>query len=197
MGRHARSAWIIRVFATVLAAASPGLAFAAATAQDVALNAAAGCGNGNLDLTLTTVNATRESWRATNLAGSTLAQGEGPAKGLSNFSGTYEGFELVFSPSQPADTVIGSYAYVGETSPNASDTAEFFVLYNCSTREIIQACFGPYGTCPQTAQEAVQAAQKPGKGTGATPIPTLGVAALALMSLLLAGLGGRARARRT
>ena len=62
----------------------------------------------------------------------------------------------MFLPSQPADTLIGSYAYVGETPPDATNTAEFFVFYNCSTREIIQSCFGPYGSCPQTAQQAAQ-----------------------------------------
>ena len=142
---------------------TPALALAAATAQGVALNASAGCSNGNLDITLTTVGANREAWRATNLAGSTLSQGEDPA-GLPNFSGTFTGFQIVFSPSQPADTLVASYAYVGETPPDASNTAEFFVFYNCTTREVLLSCFGPYGTCPQTAQQALAAllAQGPG-----------------------------------
>ena len=191
MGRPAQSAWIIRIFAAVLAAAAPALAIAEVTADDVALDAAAGCSNGRIDITLTNNGAHRESWRATNLAGATLAQGEGPT-GFP--SGTSTGFfPQVFLPSQPSGTLIGSYAYVGETPPDATNTAEFFVFYNCSTREIIQSCFGPYGSCPQTAQQAAQllAAQQP-----ATPIPALQTGALALMALLLAGLGSRAHFRR-
>jgi hypothetical protein len=187
MGRHARSVWIIRVFATALAAVSPALAVAAVTADAVALDASAGCSNGRINITLTNNGATRESWRATNLAGTTLTQGEGPT-GFP--SGTSTGFfPQVFLPSQPADTLIGSYAYVGETPPDATNTAEFFVFYNCSTRAIIQSCLGPYGTCPQTAQQAALSA-------AATPIPMLGAGALALMALLVAGLGGRALSRR-
>ena len=185
MGRPAQYAWIIRVFATLIGALSPAFADAAATAQGVALNASAGCSNGNLDITLTTVGANREGWRATNLAGATISQGEGPA-GLPNFSGTFTGFQLVFSPSQPAGTQVASYAYVGETPPSAANSAEFFVFYQCTTRQILLSCFGPYGTCPQTAQQAAQS-------VAATPVPTLGAGALALMSLLIAGLGGRAR----
>lgn len=193
MGRHAQSAWIIRVFAALLAVASlaltPTLAFAMATAQGVALNAGAGCGNGNLDLTLTTVGANREGWRATNLAGSTLSQGEGAATGLSTFSGTFTGFQLVFSPSQPADTQVASYAYVGETPPDASNTAEFFVFYDCTNRAVLLSCFGPYGSCPQTAQQAL-AALSP-------KVPTQGALALLVTIVLVAGAGGRALYRRT
>lgn len=197
MGRYAQYAWIIRILLFGLASALPALAVAAATAEGVALNAAAGCSNGNLDLTLTTVNASRESWRATNIAGSTLAQGEGPATGLFNFAGTFSGFQLVFSPSQPADTLIGSYAYVGEGPLDPANTAEFFVFYNCSTREIIQSCVGPYGSCPQTAQEAAKRSG-PSAGPSAAPsIPTLDAGSLVLLALLLGGLGARARLRRT
>jgi hypothetical protein len=188
MGRPAQSAWIIRIFALVLAAASAAPAIAAVTANGVALGASAGCSNGRIDITLTNNGADRESWRATNVAGTTLAQGEGPT-GFP--SGTSNGFfPQVFLPSQPADTLIGSYAYVGETPPDATNTAEFFVFYNCSTRQVIRSCFGPYGTCPQTAQQAAQSLVP-------TQVPTLGGAALALMSLLIAGLGWRARSRRS
>ena len=147
-------------------ALSPGAAMASATAQGVALNASAGCSNGNLDITLTTVGANREGWRATDLAGSTISQGEGPA-GLANFSGTFTGFQIVFSPSQTAGSQVASYAYVGETPPSASDTAEFFVFYNCSTREVLLSCYGPYGTCPQTAQQALAVLAPEDSGAGA------------------------------
>lgn len=189
MGRHAQSAWIIRVFAALLLAPAPALVHAAATAQGVALSASAGCGNGNLDITLTTVGANREAWRATNLVDSTLSQGEGPATGLSSFSGTFTDFKLVFSPSQPANSQVASYAYVGETPPDASNTAEFFVFYECTNRQVLLSCFGPYGTCPQTAQQAVFALSP--------KVPAQGPLALLVTIALVAGVGGRALSRRT
>ena len=156
MGRTARSASIIRVFAFVLAIAAPWHAEGAATAGGVALDASADCSRGDLDITLTTAGASRESWLATNAAGATLVQGEG-ATSLGNFDGTFPDFRIGptgFLVAQPANTLIGSYAYVGETPPSASNTAEFFVYYNCTTREVLYSCSGAYGTCPQTAQAA-------------------------------------------
>jgi hypothetical protein len=119
MGRHAQCAWIFRVFAIVLAMASPAFAVAAVTADAVALGAGAGCSNGRLDVTLTNNGATWESWSATNLAGNTLTFGEqftGFPPGTSTRS-----FPQNFSPSQPDGTLIGSYAYVGEPSPDATE----------------------------------------------------------------------------
>ena len=187
MGRPARSAWIIRLFAIALGATTPGLAHGAATAQGVALNASAGCSRGDLDITLTTVAANRESWRATNLAGTTLVQAEA-ATSLSTFTGTFTGFQIVFLAGQPANTLVGSYAYVGETPPAAANTAEFFVYYNCTTRQVLLACFGAYGTCPQTAQQAAAALT--------LPIPALGKWTLPLTVLLVAGGGVLALRRR-
>jgi hypothetical protein len=185
MGRRARSAWIIPIFAAVLAVAAPDRALASATAQSVTLDASAGCSNGRIDITLTTVGALRESWRATNLAGTTLTQGEGPTGfGTGSFSGF---FPQVFSPSQPAGTLIGSYAYVGTTPPDPLSTAEFFVFYDCTSLQVIQSCYGPYGTCPQTAQEAAAAL--------APRIPTLGAVTLTLLAALVAAAGGLALRR--
>ena len=163
-----------------LVAGLPVLAHAAATAQGVALNTNAGCTTGDLDLTLTTVGATRESGKATNLAGTTLSAFE-QATTLGTFSGTFSGFVIgpVGAdppwPLQPPGTLIGSYAYVGTTPPTAATTAEFFVYYNCSTRQVLLSCFGPYGTCPKTAQQA----------QAAIPIPTLDMTGLALAMLVL------------
>jgi hypothetical protein len=187
MGKPAQYAWFIRVFVALTGLLAPALANATATAQGVALNAAAGCSNGNLNITLTTVGANREGWRGTNVAGSTISQGEGPA-GLSNFSGTFSGFLVPFSPSQPAGTRVASYAFVGETPPDASNTAEFFVFYQCTTREILLSCYGPYGTCPQNAQQALALL--------VPRIPTQGTVALVLTTLLVAGIGARALSRR-
>jgi len=188
MGRLAQSAWIIFGFAVLGAAVLPGAASASAVAQGVALNASAGCSNGNLDITLTTVGANREGWRATDLSGSTIAQGENPA-GLANFSGTFVGFQIVFSPAQATGSQVASYAYVGETPPSPTDTAEFFVFYKCSTREVLLSCYGPYGTCPQTAQQALAAL--------APRIPTQGPLALTLTALLIAAAGAFVLSRRT
>jgi len=181
MGRVAQSGWILCVFAVLASALSPGEAAASAVAQGVALNPAAGCSNGNLDITLTTVGAQREGWRATTLSGSTISQGEVPT-GLVTFSGTFTSFQIVFSPAQAADSQVASYAYVGATPPSANDTAEFFVFYKCSTREVLLSCYGPYGTCPQTAQQAVAVL--------APKVPTQGPLALVSTALLLAAAGG-------
>jgi hypothetical protein len=186
MGSLAQSACIIRVFAALLMALAPGLAVASATALGVTLDASAGCGNGRIDVSLTTAGANREGWRATNVAGATLVQGEGPT-GFT--SGTFNGFfPQVFSPSQPAGTQVGSYAYVGDTPPDAANSAEFFVFYDCTSQQVLLSCFGPYGTCPQTAQQALVAL--------APRVPAQGPVALVLMALLVAAVGGRALSRR-
>ena len=190
MGRSARSAWIVRIFALALGVTSPLHAYAAATAQGVALSVGAGCSRGDLDLTLSTSGASRESWHATTLAGASLVQGEG-ATGLANFNGTFTGFQIGptgFLASQPSGTLIGSYAYIGETPPSASNTAEFFVYYNCTTRVVLYSCYGAYGTCPQTAMAAAALV--------ARQIPALGSVGLPLTVLVLAGAGGFALRRR-
>jgi hypothetical protein len=191
MGRLAQGAWIIRVFALVLATMSPVPSLAAVTADAVEFADGDGCSNGRIAVTLTNSGAMIETWLATNLAGTTLITGTGPS-GFA--SGTTIGFfPQPFVSSQPVGTLIGSYARVGEAPPDATNTAEFFVFYKCSLpeAEILLKCFGPYGTCPQTAQEAMaRMAVAPG-------IPALGPLTLALMAVLVAGVGGLALARRT
>jgi hypothetical protein len=172
------ASWVLLAFA----AGMPAFAHAAATAQGVALNVNAGCTTGDLDLTLTTIGATRESGQTTNLAGTTLSAFEQATPFLGTFSGTFSGFVIgpVGAdppwPLQPPGTLIGSYAYVGTTPPTAATTAEFFVFYNCSTRQILLSCFGPYGTCPRTALQA----------QSSNSIPALDNTGLALAMLLLA-----------
>ncbi len=147
---------------------------------------------GDLDITLTTTGASTDGWLATNLAGATLIQGAGPT-GVSNFSGTFQGFKIGpsgFNIVQPPDTLVGSYASVGGTSPNASDTAEFFVYYNCSTRQVLYSCYGAYGSCPQTAQAAAALIAAPS-------VPTLDRWALLATLLVLAAAGGLALRRRS
>jgi len=164
-----------------LVAGMPALVHASATAQGVALNANASCTTADLDLTLTTVGATREFGLATNLSGVTLTTFEQATLLLGTFSGTFNAYVIgpVGAdppwPPQPPGTMIASYAYVGTTPPTAATTAEFFVFYNCSTRQVRFSCFGPYGTCPKTAQQAA-----------ALPVPALDRTSLALAMLLLA-----------
>jgi hypothetical protein len=180
-----------RVFAALLAAlllaGVPALARAAATAQGVALNANASCANADLDITLTTVGALREFGLATNRAGQTLNTFEQATPALGTFSGTFTGYTISpLVPAQLPGTLIGSYAYVGTTPPGATTTAEFFVYYNCSTRQVLLSCYGAYGTCPQTAAQA----------HASLSIPTLGSHGLALAALLLAATGLLALRRR-
>ena len=180
----------MRLFAVALFAAAAVHAHAAATAGGVALGANAGCTAGDLNITLTTSGADGESWLATNLAGVTLVQGAAQT-GLANFSGTFAGFQVGptgFVVAQPPNTLIGSYAYVGGTPPAASNSAEFFVYYDCTTRRVLLSCFGPYGTCPQTAQQAAAML--------APRIPALGKWALPLTLTLVAAAGGLALRRR-
>jgi hypothetical protein len=160
-------------------------ASATATALGVALNANAGCSNGDLNITLTTVDAHREGWQATTLSSVVAGPVEQPTSfsNVTNF--TIAPFHIGFNSAQPAGTLVASYAYVGETPPNA---AEFFVYYNCTTREVLLACFGPYGTCPQTAQQAAAIL--------APRVPTLGGWALLLTALLVGAAGTIALRRR-
>ena len=150
------------------------------TAQGVALNTAADCTNADLDITLTSVDAEREFGQTSLLDGTILGSFE-QGTGLANFSGTFVGYGMPVSPDQPPGTTIGSYAYVGTTPPSAATTGEFFIVYQCDTGLVLDSCYGPYGTCPQTAQEwQLQQAE---------PIPTLSSLGIALFAGLLAVLG--------
>lgn len=192
MGRSARSACIIRLFALVSAIAVPWHAEATATAGGVALDAKADCSSAYLDITLSTAGATTEYWHATNSAGGDLGNSGKKATNLHDFVGTFSEFQVGdFGVTQPAGTLIGAYAWVGDDSPAASTTAEFFVYYNCTTREVLYSCFGAYGSCPATAQAAA------GLAVPTIPsIPTLGPVALALTALVAAAAGGLALSRR-
>src|SRR5262249_51152274 len=136
----------------------------------------------------TTVGAQREFGLATTVAGQTLASFEQATPFLGTFSGTFVDYQIgpFAAPAPPPNTLIGSYAYVGTTPPTAATTAEFFVLYNCSARQVIRSCSGPYGTCPQTAAQA----------RAQIPIPALGPEGLALAALLLGASGLLALRRR-
>jgi hypothetical protein len=187
MGRTAQSAWILRLFVAVLCTLAPLHARAGTvTAQGVALNAAAGCSFGDLDVTLTSFGAARDAWRATNLSGAISLPGEEP-RAVPTFTGT-DHFVIPFLVGQAPNTLIGSYVYIGSTPPSAGDTAEFFVYYRCATPpQVLLTCFGPYGTCPQTAQQAAALL--------ASRIPASGAWSLVL-TVLLVGVAGTFALRR-
>ena len=124
---------IILFFAIVLAAMSPVHAVAAVTAECRGVRRRGrSAATAESMSALTNSGATRESWRATNLAGATLIAGRRPRTGFRPAPSTGF-FPQPFVSSQPVDTLIGSYAYVGETPPGATSTAEFFVFYKCAT----------------------------------------------------------------
>lgn len=138
--------------------ATPAQAASQATATSVALSAGSDCTEADLDLGLTTGEVSREYGRSTNLFG-TLDEFE-QESGLDNENGVFTGYGISVEPEQFDGTIIGSYAYLGTTPPMTATTAEWFVLYECDTEgvsTVLYTCFGDYGTCPQTAAEAVDA----------------------------------------
>lgn len=153
---------------------------ATVTAEGVALNAGADCTNADLDITLTSVDAVREFGETTLLDGTVLGSFE-QGTGLANYSGTFVGYGMPVSPDQPPGTIIGSYAYVGTTPPSAATTGEFFIVYQCDTGLVLDSCYGPYGTCPQTAQEW--------QDQQAQAIPAISPLGIVLFAGLLAALG--------
>jgi len=181
MGRTAQSGCIIRFLVFLFCAMAPLVANAAATAQGVALSASADCRNANLNLTLTTIGATTEFGQWTKTGDDSVSVFKNPTTALATFSGTFLNYKIAISPQQPDDTLIGAYAYVGDDPPASSNTAEFFVLYNCSTLKVLFACYGAYGTCPRTAQQAADLL--------APKVPALSDWALMLTALLVAGAG--------
>jgi len=129
-------------------------AITAATAQGVALNSGADCTtNADLDVTFTATNVDRE-FGQTSLTDGTILDFFEQSSGFTGFSGTFVGYGQPITP-QPPNTLIGSYAYIGFTPPDAQ-TAEFFILYDCTTQQVLFSCFGQYPGCPQTADEVPQ-----------------------------------------
>lgn len=143
---------IVLVIALVLAA-SP--VWAAATATSVALTAGADCDNASLDIGLTSSNAHREYGMSSTANG--MIYDFEQSTTLNDFNGVYIGYGIS-TFGKPDGTVIGSYAYIGETPPSPADTAEWFVVYECDTggnNTVLYTCYGAYGTCPQTVSEYI------------------------------------------
>jgi len=170
------------------------VASASAVAQSVSgpvnLAPAADCqSTANVSWSFTyTVNPTREFGRITNVAGTTIGSYD-QASVLTGgaFNGTWT--QPITLP-QPPNTLIGSYGGAGDAALTAANTAEFFVLYNCTTRQVIYRCSGNLGTCPTTAAQGLARISE--------PIPTTLPATQAVLLVLLIGTGSfllRRRAR--
>jgi len=144
----------------VAVTAGPASAATNITATFVALGEGADCSYGTLDVGFQSTVVDTQHGMATNPAGDVLGSFTLPMAGYDDFDGVIEDYGIPFPANeQPEGTIIGSYAAVG-TDPFSSDSAaEWFVLYRCSDApggsEVLFTCYGDYGTCPQTAAEAM------------------------------------------
>ena len=165
---------LVASVALVAAWAAPAGANPLIEAQGVALSTSASCSWGDIDATYaaTAVSVAALSFTA---ADGTVLESYSVDAYQSDFVGT----EAVISETEappPAGTIVGVYYRVGQEPPSASTTGEFFVLYRCDdvgdyqggTNEVLQTCFGDYGTCPQSAAEALAPATTTTSG-GTTP----------------------------
>jgi hypothetical protein len=103
-------------------------------------------------------------------------------------SGSYTGpFNAPIAIPQTPNTLIGTYGSVGDY-PQTVNTAEFFILYNCTTQQVLYSCRGNSGRCPRTAAQALAIISAP------IPVDTPALVAAALV--LLGGFGAYAARRR-
>jgi hypothetical protein len=151
---------LVLIGGLLIAGATPAQANANITATSVG-KAISGrdtnCADASLAIGMNSVSVTTESGTVTNLGGqlSTFQQ----SSSFSGFSGVFPDYGQSTGSPQPDGTVIGSYATIGSSTPTASDTAEWFLLYRCGPTTadsvVLSSCFGDYGTCPKTAAEGV------------------------------------------
>ena len=168
-----------------LGALGVALASSTALAQSVSgpvnLAPAADCqSSANVSWSFTyTVNPTREFGRITNVAGATIGSYD-QASVLTG--GTFNGtWTQPITLPQPPNTLIGSYGGAGDTALTTANTAEFFLLYNCTTRQILYRCSGNLGSCPTTAAQGLARISE--------PIPAISPATLVALLLTLLGMG--------
>ncbi|HVF63924.1 MAG TPA: hypothetical protein VNE58_08020 [Casimicrobiaceae bacterium] len=164
-------------FFTLLA--SPVLA--QSVAGPVSLAPAADCqSTANVSWSFTyTVNPAREFGRITNATGTTIGSYDQPST-LTGGSFTGAWTQPITLP-QPPNTVIGTYGGAGDAALNPANTAEFFLLYSCTTREVLYRCTGNLGSCPTTTVQAL--------AVMSSAIPVMSPAALGALLLLLMGTG--------
>ncbi len=175
---------VLLLGALALVAAMPA---SAVTALSVALDAGANCtSSADLQIAWSGAGMHEEFGMSTDRLGSVIGTFGPAASSNSDFSGTYQ---VPITTAQPDNAVIGSYAWIGSNPPSASTAVEFFVLYNCSTRAVLQRCLGPYGTCPRTAAAGLAA-------LATSVIPTSSREMLAVMIVLIMALAGAILFRR-
>lgn len=181
------SRWLAAVLLALLACASAAFAATgpgrAAVASKVDLWSAADCSaHADLDVTFSGAGIHSEFGRATDEIGNTIGA-FGPRDADKD---TYTGqFEISIVTAQRANSVIGSYGWVGSNPPTPTGAVEFFVLYNCTSKIVLYRCMGSYGNCPTTAPEALHVLAL--QASAAPSVPTLSPAALFLLSLGFAG----------
>ncbi|WP_334141349.1 hypothetical protein [Rhabdothermincola sp.] len=144
------------VVAAITATALPASANSVITATSVSLNSAANCSVAHLDIGMEAGTVTHEAGFVTGIDG--LLDSFIQSSSFSGFSGTFSTYGMPM-PDQPDRTIIGSYAWIGTNPPNAANTAEWFVLYLCDpagNNEVLDTCYGDYGTCPQTALDGLR-----------------------------------------
>ena len=134
-----------------------------------------------------TTNPVREYGRITNDSGVTIGSYE-IASTLTGGTFNRTWLQPITLPQQP-NTLIGSYGGAGDNPPTAAGTNEFFVLYNCTTKQVLYSCTGSYGSCPTTALAGIAKI--------AESIPATSPAPLAALLLALLATGALALRRRT
>jgi hypothetical protein len=140
----------------IAATALPASANSVITATSVSLNSAANCSVAHLDIGMEAGTVTHEAGFVTGIDG--LLDSFIQSSSFSGFSGTFSTYGMPM-PDQPDRTIIGSYAWIGTNPPSAANTAEWFVLYLCDpagNNEVLDTCYGDYGTCPQTALDGLR-----------------------------------------
>ncbi len=140
--------FIALVIVCAMLSITPSVPATAANTATVSLDTAvSSCSHGRLLITVNLdVSRSREFGVAATSGGTVLNQFEQSSGPGTTYTG---GYNFPFSVAQPAGTLIGLYGYMGQTPPSASNTAEFFLAYNCSTLAVVRSCAGAYGSCPR------------------------------------------------
>jgi hypothetical protein len=151
---------IVLVAGIIVGGAGPARANADVSATSVATSGVGretNCADASMAIGLHAVSVTQESGQTSNLGGvlHTFAQ----ASSFDGFDGVFPDYGNSIGTTQPVGTIVGTYAAIGSATPTAANTAEWFILYRCGATTadsvVLSSCFGDYGTCPQTAAEAV------------------------------------------
>lgn len=172
---------LVRVLAAAAALLFAGAALADSVSGAVQLAPTADCqASASVQWSFTyTQNPQREFGRITNLAGTVIGSYDQPSPLTGgSFNGIWNQFINV---PQPPQTLIGSYGGAGDNPPTAANTAEFFVLYNCTTRQVLYRCSGNLGACPTTAAQGLA------RITEAIPAHSPATLAAMLLALLATG----------